>query len=30
MTGTMEGQPVDMTQTYSGKRVGACTAAKSK
>jgi hypothetical protein len=30
MTGMMEGQPVDMTQTYSGKRVGACTAAKSK
>ena len=30
MTGTMEGQPVDMTQTYSGKRVGACTATKSK
>ena len=26
MTGTMEGQPVSMTQAYSGKRVGACTA----
>lgn len=26
MTGTMEGQAVDMTQTYSGKRVGSCTA----
>ena len=25
MTGKMEGQPVDMTQTYSGKRVGNCT-----
>jgi Protein of unknown function (DUF3617) len=26
MTGTMEGQPVNMTQTYAGKRVGSCTA----
>ena len=26
MTGMMEGQPMDMTQTYSGKRVGTCTA----
>ena len=26
MTGMMEGQAVDMTQTYSGKRVGSCTA----
>jgi hypothetical protein len=25
MTGTMEGQPVNMIQTYSGKRVGNCT-----
>jgi len=25
MTGKMEGQPVDMTQNYSGKRVGNCT-----
>jgi hypothetical protein len=25
MTGTMEGRPMDMTQTYSGKRVGNCT-----
>jgi hypothetical protein len=30
MTGMMGGQPVDMTQTYSGKRVGSCTASKSK
>lgn len=30
MTGMMEGQTVDMTQTYSGKRMGTCTAAKSK
>jgi len=27
MTGMAEGQPMNMTQTYSGKRVGACTAA---
>jgi hypothetical protein len=26
MAGTMEGQPMNMTQTYSGKRVGTCTA----
>ena len=26
MTGTVEGQPMNMTQTYSGKRVGNCTA----
>jgi len=26
MTGTMEGQPVNMTQTYTGKRVADCTA----
>jgi hypothetical protein len=26
MSGKMEGQQVDMTQTYSGKRVGDCTA----
>ena len=26
MVGTIEGQPMNMTQTYSGKRVGACTA----
>jgi Protein of unknown function (DUF3617) len=26
MAGTIEGQPMNMTQTYSGKRVGACTA----
>ena len=26
MAGTMEGQPVNMTQVYSGKRVGTCTA----
>ena len=26
MTGTMEGQPMNMNQTYSGKRVGSCTA----
>jgi Protein of unknown function (DUF3617) len=26
MTGTMEGQPVNMIQTYTGKRVGNCTA----
>jgi hypothetical protein len=26
MTGTMEGQPMNMAQTYSGKRVGSCTA----
>jgi ABC-type sugar transport system substrate-binding protein len=26
MTGMMEGQPMDMTQTYSGKRVGTCKA----
>ena len=25
MTGTIEGQAMDMTQTYSGKRVGNCT-----
>jgi len=25
MTGTMEGQPVNMIQTYTGKRVGNCT-----
>jgi hypothetical protein len=25
MTGTMEGQPMNMSQTYSGKRVGRCT-----
>ena len=31
MSGTMEGQPVNMTQTYAGKRVGSCTApAKGK
>ena len=31
MSGTMEGQPVNMTQTYTGKRVGSCTApAKAK
>jgi hypothetical protein len=28
MTGTMDGQPMDMTQTYSGKRIGDCTATK--
>jgi hypothetical protein len=28
MTGKMEGQDMQMTQTYSGKRVGDCTAAK--
>jgi len=28
MTGTMDGHPVDMMQTYSGKRVGDCTAQK--
>ena len=28
MSGKMEGQSVEMTQTYSGKRVGDCTAAK--
>jgi hypothetical protein len=26
MTGTMDGQPMNMTQTFSGKRVGDCTA----
>ena len=26
MSGKIEGQPMDMTQTYSGKRVGDCTA----
>ena len=26
MTRTMEGQPVNMIQTYTGKRVGTCTA----
>ena len=26
MTGTMQGQPMSMTQTYSAKRVGSCTA----
>src|SRR5262249_60313933 len=26
MTGTMDGTPVDVTQTYSGKRIGDCTA----
>jgi len=26
MAGTMEGQPVNMTQVYSGRRVGTCTA----
>jgi len=26
MSGKMEGQPMEMTQTYSGKRVGDCTA----
>ena len=26
MTGQMDGQPMDMTQTFSGKRVGDCTA----
>ncbi len=26
MTGKMEGQPVEMTQTYAGKRVADCTA----
>jgi len=26
MTGTMEGQPMNMNQTYTGKRVGSCTA----
>ncbi|MEO8346883.1 MAG: DUF3617 family protein [Betaproteobacteria bacterium] len=26
LTGTMDGQPLNMTQAYSGKRVGACTA----
>ncbi len=30
MTGTREGQAIDMTQIYSGKRVGACTAAKAR
>lgn len=25
MRGTMDGQPMDMTQTFSGRRVGACT-----
>ena len=28
MSGRMEGQDMQMTQTYSGKRVGDCTAAK--
>ena len=28
MSGKMDGQSVEMTQTYSGKRVGDCTAAK--
>lgn len=28
MTGATQGQSFDMTQTYSGKRVGDCTAAK--
>ena len=27
MTGTADGKPMNMTQTYSGKRVGSCTAA---
>ena len=26
VSGTVEGQPMNMTQTYSGKRVGNCTA----
>jgi hypothetical protein len=26
MSGKMEGQPMEMMQTYSGKRVGDCTA----
>jgi hypothetical protein len=26
MSGKMEGQPMEMTQTYSGRRVGDCTA----
>jgi Protein of unknown function (DUF3617) len=26
MTGNMDGRPMNMTQTYSGKRVGNCTA----
>jgi hypothetical protein len=26
MSGRMQGQPMDMTQTFSGKRVGDCTA----
>lgn len=29
MSGMMEGQPMEMTQTYTGKRVGACTAKAS-
>ena len=29
MSGKMEGQPMEMTQTYSGKRVGDCTAPAS-
>jgi len=28
MTGMMEGKPMEMTQNYSGKRVGDCTATK--
>jgi hypothetical protein len=26
MTGTMQGQPMEMSQTYAGKRIGDCTA----
>lgn len=25
MKGTMDGRPLDMTQNFSGKRLGACT-----
>jgi hypothetical protein len=28
MSGQMDGQPMEMTQTFSGKRVGDCTATK--
>ena len=28
MIGKMDGQPMDMTQTFSGKRVGDCTTTK--
>jgi hypothetical protein len=30
MSGTMQGQQMDMTQTFAGKRVGDCTAPPSK